>query len=69
MGGIPFYMNFFNPSYSLAQNIDALFFARNAKLGDEFERLFNSVFDNAVDWRIYRQKPNVLSHLQRVAAL
>lgn len=49
MGGIPFYMNFFNPSNSLAQNIDALFFARNAKLGDEFERLFNSVFDNAED--------------------
>ena len=49
MGGIPFYMNFFNPSYSLAQNIDALFFARNAKLGDEFDRLFNSVFDNAED--------------------
>lgn len=49
MGGIPFYMNFFNPSYSLAQNIDALFFARNAKLGDEFERLFNSIFDNAED--------------------
>lgn len=49
MGGIPFYMNFFNPSNSLAQNIDALFFARNAKLGDEFERLFNSIFDNAED--------------------
>ena len=49
MGGIPFYMNFFNPSYSLAQNIDALFFSRNAKLGDEFERLFNSVFDHAED--------------------
>ena len=49
MGGIPFYMNFFNPSYSLAQNVDALFFARNAKLGDEFERLFNSIFDNAED--------------------
>lgn len=49
MGGIPFYMNFFNPAYSLAQNIDTLFFARNAKLGDEFERLFNSVFDNADD--------------------
>lgn len=42
-------MNFFNPAYSLAQNIDTLFFARNAKLGDEFERLFNSVFDNADD--------------------
>ena len=49
MGGIPFYMNFFNPAYSLAQNIDALFFAHRAKLGDEFERLFNSIFDNAED--------------------
>ncbi len=49
MGGIPFYMNFFNPAYSLAQNIDALFFVRNSKLGDEFDRLFNSVFDNAED--------------------
>lgn len=47
LGGIPFYMNFFNPALSLAQNIDALFFARNAKLGDEFNRLFNSVFDHA----------------------
>lgn len=42
-------MNFFNPSYSLAQNIDALFFDRQAKLGDEFDRLFNSVFDHAED--------------------
>lgn len=48
LGGIPFYMNYFNPSYSLAQNIDVLFFNRNPKLGDEFERLFNSVFDNSV---------------------
>ncbi len=47
LGGIPFYMNFFNPSQSLAQNVDALFFMRNAKLGDEFCRLFNSVFDHA----------------------
>lgn len=42
-------MNFFNPTYSLAQNIDALFFDRQAKLGDEFDRLFNSVFDHAED--------------------
>lgn len=47
LGGIPFYLNCFNPSLSLAQNIDALFFDRKAKLGDEFERLFKSVFDNA----------------------
>ena len=47
LGGIPYYLNCFNPSLSLAQNIDALFFNPQAKLGDEFERLFNSVFDNA----------------------
>lgn len=49
LGGIPYYMNYFNPSYSLAQNIDALFFAKNPKLDDEFERLFNSIFDKAND--------------------
>ncbi len=47
LGGIPFYLDCFNPSLSLAQNIDSLFFNTKAKLGDEFERLFNSVFDNA----------------------
>ncbi len=49
LGGIPFYLNCFNPALSLSQNIDALFFARRSKLGDEFERLFHSVFDNADD--------------------
>ncbi|MCR4773327.1 MAG: ATP-binding protein [Prevotella sp.] len=47
LGGIPYYLDFFNPSMSLAQNIDALFFSRKAKLGDEFDRLFHSVFDHA----------------------
>lgn len=49
LGGIPYYMNYFNPSYSLAQNIDELFFQKEAKLKDEFELLFNSAFDNAGD--------------------
>lgn len=49
LGGIPYYLDYFNASLSLAQNIDELFFARNAKLGDEFERLFNSIFDRADD--------------------
>lgn len=49
LGGIPYYLNCFNPSLSLPQNIDALFFSRRPKLGDEFERLFNSIFDNAED--------------------
>ena len=49
LGGIPYYLDYFQPDFSLAQNIDALFFSRKAKLGDEFKRLFNSVFDNAED--------------------
>lgn len=47
MGGIPYYLDYYNPSYSLAQNIDAMFFADKPKLGDEFNHLFNSVFDHS----------------------
>lgn len=44
LGGIPYYMNYIDKQKSLAQNIDTLFFAPNAKLRDEFSRLFASVF-------------------------
>lgn len=47
LGGIPYYLNYFNPSLSLSQNIDTLFFSPRAKLNDEFYRLFHSVFDHA----------------------
>lgn len=45
-GGIPYYMGYMDGELSLAQNIDNLFFARNAALGDEFNRLFASIFSN-----------------------
>ena len=43
-GGIPYYLNYIDKKYSLAQNIDNLFFKNNALLAFEFDRLFNSVF-------------------------
>jgi len=46
LGGIPYYMNFWQADLSLAQNIDNLFFAKDAKLKDEFGRLFGSLFTN-----------------------
>jgi AAA+ ATPase superfamily predicted ATPase len=46
LGGIPYYMNYFQRGKSLAQNIDLLFFNRNAKLSSEFHRLFGSLFGN-----------------------
>lgn len=44
VGGIPYYLSYFQSGKSLAQIIDNLFFARTAKLQNEFERLFNSIF-------------------------
>lgn len=45
-GGIPYYMGYVDGEYSLAQNIDNIFFVKNAKLKDEYDRLFASVFSN-----------------------
>lgn len=46
LGGIPYYMGYIEGEKSLAQNIDDCFFARNARLRDEYNRLFASVFDS-----------------------
>lgn len=46
VGGIPFYLNYLQPGMSLAQNIDMLYFDKKAKLKDEFERLFSSIFNH-----------------------
>ncbi len=50
LGGIPYYLNYFQRGKSLAQNIDMLFFAKNAKLNLEFQRLFGSLFANPDDY-------------------
>ena len=41
-GGIPYYMRYVDGEFSLAQNIDNIVFAKNAKLKDEYDRLFAS---------------------------
>lgn len=46
VGGIPYYLDKFNRGLSVAQNIDRLMFARDARLRNEFERLFGSLFIN-----------------------
>ena len=47
VGGIPYYLKFFKRGLSLPQNIDRMFFAENAPLRDEYDRLFSSQFVNA----------------------
>lgn len=45
-GGVPYYWSLLKRGKSLASNIDALFFAREAKLKDEFRELYSSLFKN-----------------------
>ena len=46
LGGIPFYLNLVKPQESASQNINRLFFSTKAKLRDEFQLLFASLFKN-----------------------
>ena len=45
-GGIPYYLNYFDRTRSVPQNIQAVFFDKTAPLKDEFGRLFSSLFTN-----------------------
>ncbi len=47
MGGTPYYLDMMRKSQSVAQNIDALFFAQNAPLRNEFDFLFKSLFNDS----------------------
>ncbi|MBR4862531.1 MAG: ATP-binding protein, partial [Firmicutes bacterium] len=46
LGGVPYYMNYFQSGMSLAQNIDNILFHKQGKLREEYHRLFASVFSN-----------------------
>ena len=44
MGGIPFYWSFLEKGFSLPQNIDRIFFAKDAPLENEFDYLYAALF-------------------------
>ena len=44
LGGVPYYLEKIDGRLSVYQNIDALFFAKNAPLKGEFSKLFKSTF-------------------------
>ncbi|MDR1801780.1 MAG: ATP-binding protein [Lachnospiraceae bacterium] len=46
VGGIPYYLDYFKPAYSLPQNIDYLFFNIGAPLANEYEELYYSLFSS-----------------------
>ena len=46
LGGVPYYWSLLDREYSLAQNIDRLFFGSEGKLKNEFDDLYASLFEN-----------------------
>ena len=44
LGGVAYYWSLLLPEFSVAQNIDYLFFRQNSELGTEFGKLFASLF-------------------------
>ena len=46
VGGIPYYLRYFEKGLSLPQNIDRILFSDKAVLKDEYDRLFSSLFTN-----------------------
>ncbi len=47
LGGVPYYWGFLEPTLSLPQNIDRLFFGEQAVLAREFDNLYASLFSNS----------------------
>jgi len=47
LGGIPYYLEQLEKSLSLSQNIDNLFFIKNAPLRDEYSKLYSSLFKSS----------------------
>jgi len=65
LGGVPYYWSKIDKSKSLPQNIDAMFFAENPILENEFEYLFSSVFRTPEPYikiisALGRKKPGLL---------
>lgn len=48
-GGIPYYLSLLKPSLSDSQNIDQLFYSSDSPLFDEFEKIFESLFEHHRD--------------------
>lgn len=47
LGGVPFYLTLLEKNLTFAANINALFFAQNGKMRNEYDILFNSLFVNS----------------------
>ena len=49
-GGVPYYLNYLKSQYSLAQNVDMIFFNENSPLKYEFQQMFHALFRNSAHY-------------------
>jgi len=49
VGGIPYYLSHIKPGRSIPQILDDLYYDKNAALSNEFDNLYQSLFDNHED--------------------
>lgn len=47
LGGVPYYLKYVEPNLTAEENIQEIFFEKSAPLADEFNKLFQSLFNNA----------------------
>lgn len=58
LGGIPYYLDSYDPTLPLSRNVDMLFFRENAVLKNEYEFLFRSLFKES---SLYRRVVEIIS--------
>ena len=46
-GGVPYYLSLLRPYLSLPENVDSLIFRRGGDLCNEFDELYNALFNKA----------------------
>jgi AAA+ ATPase superfamily predicted ATPase len=46
-GGVPYYLRYIDPGLTAEQNIQQIMFDKNSPLSDEFNKLFDSLFENS----------------------
>lgn len=51
LGGVPFYLSLLQASLSLAQNIDRLIFQKGAQLHNEFDELYDVLFNKSENYK------------------
>jgi hypothetical protein len=68
LGGVPYYLEYVDVALSVQQNIQMMFFDQGAPLKDEFDKLFDSLFEDAESYkeliRIIAQKKEGVSRAE-----